>query len=105
LEALAAGLPLVVTNVCGAADLLTDGVNALLVGARDVPGLGAALRRVAQEPALRETLRVNGQHVAERYSWDYTAEQFDKVYTTVLNSRLEYTLQRAAVFPQPQAKT
>lgn len=55
-EAAAAGLALVATDGVGAArELVEDGSNGFVVPVGDAPALGAVLRRLAEDPALRET--------------------------------------------------
>src|SRR5581483_5905174 len=44
-EGLAAGTPVIATDVGGVAEVVTDGVNGLLVPMQDVPALAAAIRR------------------------------------------------------------
>jgi glycosyltransferase involved in cell wall biosynthesis len=53
-EAMAAGLPLVVGERCGCVpDLVHQGENGFLVGDGDLDGLTEAMRRLADDPALR----------------------------------------------------
>jgi glycosyltransferase involved in cell wall biosynthesis len=52
LEAMAMGKPVVVTDVPGCRDCVDSGVNALIVPARDVESLAAAMQRLASEPGL-----------------------------------------------------
>jgi glycosyltransferase involved in cell wall biosynthesis len=52
-EGAAAGLPLIATNVPGCRDVVTDGVEGLLVPPRDGPALAAAIRRLQDDPELR----------------------------------------------------
>ena len=56
LEALAVGTPVVATVVGGVPEVVRDGVNGLLVPARDIEAIAAAIERMAHEPGLRETL-------------------------------------------------
>jgi UDP-glucose:(heptosyl)LPS alpha-1,3-glucosyltransferase len=48
LEALASGLPVVVSRQCGAAELVREGVNGYVVDALDVAALAAAMAAVAK---------------------------------------------------------
>lgn len=53
MEAMAAGLPTVVSAIGGTPDMIEDGVDGLLVPQRDEEAIAAALRRLAADPALR----------------------------------------------------
>ena len=64
LEAMASGLAVVASRVAGIPEIVTDAVTGLLVPPADAGALAAALRRLAQDPALRATLGAAArQHV------------------------------------------
>jgi len=67
LEALAAELPIVATAVGGVPELLTHEVNALLVPMQDVAQLAGAMRRLLDDPALRQQLSENGKQEVARH--------------------------------------
>jgi glycosyltransferase involved in cell wall biosynthesis len=56
IEAAACGLPLVTTDVPGCREVVTDGVDGLLVPVRDSHALASAIARLCDDPALRERL-------------------------------------------------
>ncbi len=56
LEAAAAGLPIVATNVGGTAEIVDHGISALLVPAADPAALSSAIVQLARQPHLRSTL-------------------------------------------------
>lgn len=66
LEAMAAGLPIVTTDVPGCREAVRHGENGLLVPARDSASLAAALRLLIDDPALRRRFGVAGRLRAER---------------------------------------
>jgi glycogen synthase len=68
LEAMAVGRPVVATGAGGSADFLRDGVNALRFAAGDADALAGALRRLADDPALRARLRAGGLATAAEHS-------------------------------------
>ncbi len=56
-EGLAAGTPVIATDVGGVGEVLSDEVNGLLVPLQDPPALAAAIRRFFADAELRERLR------------------------------------------------
>jgi glycosyltransferase involved in cell wall biosynthesis len=56
LEAMSWEMPVIVTPVGGVPQVVENGVNGLLVAPGDIDGLGAAIRRLLEDPALRERL-------------------------------------------------
>lgn len=68
LEAMAHGTPVVATGRGGSAEYLRDGENALLHPPGDHAALAAALRRLADDPALRERLRAGGGRTAPQHT-------------------------------------
>ena len=56
MEAMASGVPVVASRLSGIPELVEDGVCGLLVPPGDASALAAALRRLAADPALRQSL-------------------------------------------------
>jgi glycosyltransferase involved in cell wall biosynthesis len=70
-EYMAAGLPVVSPASGQLAERLTDGVDAILVPPHDVAALGAALRRLQDDPEERARLGKAARAAAEaEWSWD-----------------------------------
>lgn len=65
IEAMAAGRPIVATNVTGIAEVVTDGVDGLLVEARSPDQLAEAMLRVFREPELADSLAQGARRTAE----------------------------------------
>jgi glycosyltransferase involved in cell wall biosynthesis len=66
IEACAAGRPIVTTDTAGCRDVVTDGVNGLIVKPRDVESLASALERLLGDAALRSRMGAEGRLRAER---------------------------------------
>jgi len=60
MEAQAAGLPAVATNVSAIPELIAGGVTGLLVKAGDAAAISDALERLIRDPALRRQLGAAG---------------------------------------------
>jgi UDP-glucose:(heptosyl)LPS alpha-1,3-glucosyltransferase len=80
LEAMAAGLPVVASSESGIAELLTDGVDGLIVPPGDVSRLTSALARLEAEDGLRRELAFRGRQTAEMHSWDRVADETRAAY-------------------------
>ena len=68
LEAMAAGVPVVATDVGGIPELAQDGRNALLVPPRNPSMLANALQRIMQSTALRSKLVASAADVVAAHS-------------------------------------
>lgn len=72
-EALAAGRPIVATDLPSSREVLEDGREALLVPPGDPVALAAAIRRLLEDRALALRLARNAFEAAPQYSWDARA--------------------------------
>jgi glycosyltransferase-like protein len=80
LEALAAELPVVASDLDVFRDFLIDEASALLTPVGDGAALGRALARLALDPELADRLRAGGREIVPRYTWDAAAEAHERVY-------------------------
>lgn len=64
IEAMAAGLAVIVSNVGNVPDIITDGQEAILIPPKDVGKLENALRRIIEDEELREELGRKGHAFA-----------------------------------------
>lgn len=83
IEAMAAGSATIASNEGGPAEVITDGVDGLLVPPR-VQDLAVALEQLAHDPALRERLALAGRQTSQEYSPTRTADGLLAVYRAVL---------------------
>lgn len=86
MEAAAARLPILASNVGGISSFFTHEENALLIGPRNVEELVINIQRLIENKELREKLGNNARKLAERYSWETTAKALDEIYFDVLKS-------------------
>lgn len=79
LEAMAAGLPVVASDIPVFREFL-DGGDAVLVPPGSTRGLATGMARVARDPDLRRTLAERGPAVARPFSWDECAREHIEIY-------------------------
>jgi glycosyltransferase involved in cell wall biosynthesis len=77
-EAMSKGLPVVSFNCPrGPAEIITDGVDGLLVPAEDVEALAGALLEVIRSPSLRRRMGAAGLEKASQFSPERIGERWD----------------------------
>lgn len=83
LEAVAAGLPAVVSDLPVFREHLADGRDCLMAPAGDSGGLAGAIVRAVCDETLRARLRAGGRATALRQSWEAAAEAQGRVYAAL----------------------
>ncbi len=87
LEAMASGKPIVTTDVPGCRQAVQDGINGLLVPARQPEPLAAALASLCGDAALRHKLGTAGRELAENlYANEPIGQQTLDVYRELLDA-------------------
>jgi len=83
-EAAATGLPIVATRHGGIGEVFAHERTALLTDENDVEGLTAALRALAERPALRDSLgRAAASHVRESFDSTRQIARYAEIYRTL----------------------
>jgi glycosyltransferase involved in cell wall biosynthesis len=97
IEALAAGRPVVATAVGGVPDVVTHEQDGLLTEVGDIDALGAALVRLAGDPALRRQMGESGRtKTLPRYAVSRLVDDIDGLYRELLSDS-------GLALPQPSA--
>jgi phosphatidylinositol alpha-mannosyltransferase len=84
LEAMAAGKPVVASNIAGYAKVVTDGEDGLLVPPKDEQQLAKSIVTLLRDPDLRQKMGAKGRQKSVRYSWEGIAQQTMDYYLEVL---------------------
>ena len=87
-EAMSSGLPVICSRAAGAAELITEGREGLLIARPQDPGeVADAMRALAADPTLRERLGRAGRRLAVAQNWDLEAALHMDCYRRVLAER------------------
>ena len=86
-EAMAAGLPIVASDIPGYREVVRNGVDGLLVRPSDPVALAAALKEVLDDPELARRLGDAGRERAHRYDWEAVAARLEDLYGDALARR------------------
>jgi phosphatidylinositol alpha-mannosyltransferase len=82
-EAFAAGTPVIASEIAGYSDVVTDGVDGVLVPPADPQALAEELQLLALEPERLVAMGEAGRRSAERYAWPRVADRVKQVYEWV----------------------
>jgi glycosyltransferase involved in cell wall biosynthesis len=81
LEAMAAGKPVVATNVGAITEIMKDGENGISVELMEINGLSNAICTLLQNKNLSEDMGSrNANYVKKHFSWEKTAKETEQIY-------------------------
>ncbi len=86
IEAMAYGIPPIVTDCGGSPELVVDGVSGFVVPVRDSRAISNAIRRLREDPALRD--RIGGaarRRIGEAFRIEDTIEQTIALYRSLVD--------------------
>jgi len=87
LEAMAAGVPVVTSDLPALADLFTDGSEGVKVPPGDAEALAGALGRLLDDAALRKRLGEAGRERAKRFGTEPMVRRFERLLCLVCSDR------------------
>lgn len=89
LEGMAAGLPMIVTNVGGNVEAVIDGETGLVVAARDLNATAEAIIKLYEDETLRSDMGAKGAlRVQSEFSMKKCVEQYDHLYSSLLKNEV-----------------
>jgi glycosyltransferase involved in cell wall biosynthesis len=92
-EAIAAGIPVVVTEQCGIAPLVKDVAG--LVVAHDETSVADALQRLLRDPQLHARFVSGSAELTTRLSWEEPVSQMESLYATLTTPGVPGVLSRS----------
>jgi glycosyltransferase involved in cell wall biosynthesis len=86
IEAMASGLPIIATRVGGLPDLVTDGINGILVDAGSIDQFVSAIQNLSDNPDLRFSMQMNSYQTAiDQFDIEKTVPQLVNIYNRALS--------------------
>lgn len=86
IEAGAMGLPSIVTDINGSREIISDGVNGVIIPPRNADALYSAMRRMATSPDLSAALAANARpRIAARYEQGFVRRCLLDFYKEIMN--------------------
>jgi UDP-glucose:(heptosyl)LPS alpha-1,3-glucosyltransferase len=84
-EAMACGLPVIISARAGAAGIVTDGIDGLILDdPSDAQKLASQIRSLYDDAALRERLSSNAVATASQYTWERSAQELAAIFRQIL---------------------
>jgi phosphatidyl-myo-inositol alpha-mannosyltransferase len=84
LEAMAAGVPIVCSDIHGYKGVVQRGSQAILVPPHDAKALAAGISELLADPALRARMGAAGLERAEQFSWEHVTAKVEDYYGFVI---------------------
>lgn len=80
LEAMACGLPVIVTSNCGAADVVNNSVNGFIAPPRDVKTMANQLKFLAENEEMRVEMGRRARITAQKYNQEVYQQQLCEIF-------------------------
>ncbi len=88
LEAAAAGLAVVTSDVAMAGEVFSDGLDAMLVPNQDShEAVSFCIREMVANMDLVARLGAGAEKLAKKFSWDSIWQEYDQIYTEILDTK------------------
>jgi glycosyltransferase involved in cell wall biosynthesis len=87
LEAMAAGVPVIVTPVGDIPDVIKDHENGIFVKPHDIEGLGDAISALLDSPETRRNLAEKARLTVQEFSMDRVGMRYIKAYDELLHEK------------------
>jgi len=87
-EAMACGLPVITTATNGTAEIMTDGVDGLILDdPNDVAGLAYRIRMLYEDPQLRARMAEQAAITASQYTWDRNGVEMRAIFAGAIKRK------------------
>jgi UDP-glucose:(heptosyl)LPS alpha-1,3-glucosyltransferase len=96
-EAMACGLPVIVSSANGTSEIMTDEVNGLiLMDPTDSAALASMIRRLYEDREFRNHLGANAATATLEYTWERNGREMVRIFEAILRRKAGASSQTAA---------
>lgn len=96
-EAMACGLPVIVSSANGTSEIITDAVNGLILeNARDARSLAAMIRKLYGDKDFRRRLGAAAAETARQYTWERNARELSAILGDTVRQKSKMATQTLA---------
>lgn len=85
LEAMASGLPVIMSNRCGVAELISDGAAVIIDDPEDREGLVRVLRELVTDPERLKAMALQARDIAVKNHWGVMADKYMNIFNQIVN--------------------
>ena len=87
-EAMACGLPVIVSSANGTSEIVTDGVNGLILSdSTDSATLAAMVRRLYEDRVFRDQIASSAANSTLAYTWESNGRELVKIFEEILRRK------------------
>lgn len=83
-ESMASGRPIIGTNIGGTPQVITNGINGLLVPAKDPKELADAMIKILNNSEYAQGLGNAGSEISKNFSWETQTNKYDLLFKEIL---------------------
>jgi len=83
LEAMASGLPIVTTRICGLPEIIKEGENGFLVEPANPEQLAEKILFILENDESRAKISANNKESVKQYSWENIIDKLEKIYLNI----------------------
>lgn len=96
-EAMACGLPVVVSSANGTCEIISDGIDGLILqNPTDATTLAKMIQRICEDRDFRARLGANAAETAQRYTWERNGRELEAVFQEILRRKAGQATQSVA---------
>jgi glycosyltransferase involved in cell wall biosynthesis len=87
-EAMACGVPTIVSSENGACEIITHGEDGLILDdPKDAAGLATMIRRLCDDKTFRDALGKRAAHRALQFTWERNGEELAEIFQEILDRK------------------